>query len=461
MPEDLKLIHEYVTEQSDQAFETLVARHINLVYSAAQRQVRDPHLAEEVTQAVFTLLARKAKSLGPATILAGWLHHATRFVAKRALRTQRRRHQREQEAYMQSMLEQGTTESAWEEMGPLLDEMLGRLRTADRDALMLRYFENRSLQEVGQALGVPERTAQKRVARSLEKLRGSFLRRGVVLSTVAIAGAVSAHSVQAAPAGLSALAVAAAKGKATAASVAALAEAGAKWMSWAKLKFALLIGAAAVVPTLGTGVAVHHLATRSAPSTAYDLFANAPVRFGSLGYDYAISGEGAVDQYDKVWHYKARAEWFVPQTSGELSTLELAVSSWQPGGLTISVAQDAQGRPGQALETFEDVSAPLMLRDLNGLNTATLALSSKAHPRLRAGSKYWLCIEPADATTFTVWWPTVNLKADDFLDATEPGRWQYQPPGPQRQGVGGHYPKWYSKGVFAVTVRPPREPGAK
>ncbi len=458
MPEDLKLLREYVAHQSDQTFEALVARHLDLVYSAARRQVGDPHLAEEVTQAVFTLLARKAGSLGPTTILAGWLHHATRFVAKRALRTQRRREQREQEAYMQmeTVTEPGAMERVWEEMLPLLDELLERLRPADRDALMLRFFENRSLQEVGAALGVPERTAQKRVTRSLEKLRGSFLRKGIALSTAVIAGAVSAHSVQAAPAGLSALTVAAAKGTA-AASVLDLAAGAAKWMGWAKLKLAFLLGATAAMPLLGTGVVVQHL-VQSAQTITYDQFAGPPVRFRSTWYDYAIAGEGSVDQFNKVWHYKARAEWFVPQTSSELSSLEIAVARWQPGGVHVSVAQDAQGRPGQVLERFGDVSPPLMLRDITAVNTATLTLNSKVHPRLLAGSKYWLCIEPADPETFTVWWPTMNKNTDDFLEATAPARWQYQPPGPQRLKLETTV---FAKGAFAVTVKHFKAPKTK
>jgi RNA polymerase sigma factor (sigma-70 family) len=103
MIDDMALVREYAASQSESAFERLVARHLNMVYSAALRRVASPHLAEEVAQAVFIILSRKAGSLGPKTILSGWLYRTTRYAAADALKMQRRRQQREQEAHMQSL----------------------------------------------------------------------------------------------------------------------------------------------------------------------------------------------------------------------------------------------------------------------------------------------------------------------------------------------------------------------
>jgi len=255
MADDMELVREFATRQSDAAFETLVSRHINLVYSVALRQVRDPHLAQEVAQAVFIILARKAKSLGPDTILSGWLYHAAQYASADALKSQRRRQHREQEAYMQSILNEPESE-AWMQIAPLLDAAMLRLGEKDRNAIVLRFFENKNLREVGAALGASEDSARVRINRALEKLRKFFSKRGVMLSATVIATAVSANSVQAAPVGLAAtISAAAVKSSAVAASTLTIVKGALKIMAWTKVKTAIVVGAG-VLLAIGTATVV-------------------------------------------------------------------------------------------------------------------------------------------------------------------------------------------------------------
>lgn len=199
---DHEFLQDYVQNGSQAAFAGLVERHVGLVYSAARRFLGDTHLAEDVTQEVFMLLARKAHRMGSDTILSAWLYRAARLVASETARREGRRRHREQLA-METM-SQSTSNAGWQQIEPLLDEAMANLSTADHDAVVLRYFESRSLREVGAALGSSEDAAQKRVARALERLRMNLTRLGVTVSVTALAAAVSSGAVQSAPAGLAA-----------------------------------------------------------------------------------------------------------------------------------------------------------------------------------------------------------------------------------------------------------------
>ena len=270
MSDDMMLIREYAKTGSEEAFAEVVSRHLNLVYSVAIRQVNEPHLAEEVTQAVFIVLARKAKSLGPKVVLSGWLCRTAHYASKDALKSQRRRQIREQEAYMQSILNE-PDEDAWPQIAPLLDTALAQLGEKDHSAIVLRYFENKSHGEVGAALGMTEAAVKVRIGRALEKLRTLFSKRGVTLSAVMLTGIISAHAVQAAPVGLNTTVIAAATGTTATTSTLALVKGTIKIMTWMKLK--LVIGVAAAALLIG-GATTMALSTDSPrgirPATAQE-----------------------------------------------------------------------------------------------------------------------------------------------------------------------------------------------
>jgi RNA polymerase sigma factor (sigma-70 family) len=203
--DDISLLRDFAIHRTETAFFTLVQRHLGLVHSAALRQTGgDAHLAEEIAQKVFILLAQKAGRLGDSTILSAWLYRATLYTAADTLKQNRRRQQREQEAFMQSTQNQSENDAAWKQIAPLLDEAMGALREADRNAVLLRYFEDKPLAEVGIALGVSEDAARVRMNRALEKLRSLLTKRGVALGATAIAGAVTTNAVTAAPVTLAA-----------------------------------------------------------------------------------------------------------------------------------------------------------------------------------------------------------------------------------------------------------------
>ncbi len=192
MTEDATQLRRFVEKGDEDAFRELVSRHFDLVYGTALRSTNhDASLAEDVTQTVFTDLARKARLLPREVILAGWLYRTTRFVAAKAVRSEQRRRIREQKAFaMQDLSPESSPE--WERLRPILDAAMDKLNVRDRDAILLHYFEQKNFRVIGAALGVSDDTAQKRVSRALEKLRTILTRRGTTVSGAALSTFLSA-----------------------------------------------------------------------------------------------------------------------------------------------------------------------------------------------------------------------------------------------------------------------------
>ncbi len=258
--DDMDLVRDFAVNGSETAFATLVGRHVNLVYSAALRRLGNAHEAEEVTQAVFIILAKKAGSLSRGTILSGWLYQTAQLTAANFQRAALRRQHREQEAFMQ-FSEQSEPDVSWHRLSPLLEEAMARLGPKDRDAVVLRFFENRTVREVASALGLREDAAQKRVNRATDKLRDYFVRRGVQVSTAGLLASIGTHAVQAAPVELGGkiAATAALKGAAGGGSMLTLIKTTLKIMAWTKAKTAIVVGMGVLLAAGTTTVTVKEI----------------------------------------------------------------------------------------------------------------------------------------------------------------------------------------------------------
>jgi RNA polymerase sigma factor (sigma-70 family) len=243
--DDQSLLRQFAEEHSQEAFTTLVHRHLNLVYSTALRIVRSRPLAEEAAQSVFTDLARAANKLRPDTVLSAWLYRVACRTAVDVVRRESRRQHREQQAVEMAAM----NSSDWSQIEPLLDEAMQTLDETDRTAVLLRYFENQSLREIGEKLGVSDDATQKRVTRAVDRLREAFAKRGVAVGASALVAALSANAVQAAPVGLAAVISSAA----TLAGATAFATATAtKVIAMTTLQKALITGT--IIVAAGTGI---------------------------------------------------------------------------------------------------------------------------------------------------------------------------------------------------------------
>jgi RNA polymerase sigma factor (sigma-70 family) len=202
MTSDLDLLGRFARENSQEAFSEIVRRHLDLVYSAALRQVRSPQLAEEIAQSVFADLARDAGRISgtgvpPVSSLTPWLYAVTRRTAIDVVRKESRRQLREQIAI--EMTNMNATTNDWMQIEPLLDDAMVALDETDRSAILLRYFENKSLHDVGESLKISDDAAQKRVSRAVERLREFFTKRNVTIGASGLVVLISANAVQSAP----------------------------------------------------------------------------------------------------------------------------------------------------------------------------------------------------------------------------------------------------------------------
>lgn len=278
MTDDSQLLRRYVEEGSEEAFAELVRRHVGWVFHAGLRRTggrRD--LAQDVAQHVFTVLARNASALCDHQVLAGWLHTTTRFAASHALRAEARRRKHETAAHLMTEMEHRAREANWDELRPALDEVIDRLPAAEREPLLLRFFEQLGFAEIGAALGVSEDGARKRVDRALEKLRTRLARRGVTSTATALGTLLLAQANAAVTAEMQATVTSAALAGAALPATSAVGVV--SFMTATKTAFsgAALLGLTGIVALSSFGLAFHEV---RAAQAANRVLADATTRYG-------------------------------------------------------------------------------------------------------------------------------------------------------------------------------------
>jgi RNA polymerase sigma factor (sigma-70 family) len=317
---DGELLRRYARHRADDAFREIVHRHVDWVYSSALRQVRDRHVADDVTQAAFILLARKAKSFDERVVLSAWLFRAVRYIAADTIKAQHRRrhHERELGAVMNGTrrrdADRSASEADWDNIAPVLDGAIAGLGSSDQRAILLRFYERKSHAEVGAALGVSEAAAKVRVGRAIAKLRSVLTKHGVTVTAATLAVVLADSAVQAAPAHIAAAAAASASGAAITATTSTAAN-----LTWLKgLVLAMTVGktttivTCAVVALLAVGAIVYR-STSASPGDANvsaDASRSSPAASASLRETYSLS-PGQTVKYVKPPFGSSRADFIL------------------------------------------------------------------------------------------------------------------------------------------------------
>lgn len=312
--QETDLLTTYARTRDQDAFAQLVRLHGHWVCSAARRQLGDEHLAEDVTQAVFVLLARKAGHLQRYRYLSGWLFHTLRYCVNEARRQRFRQQKRELEA-ARMRSEAIPQEAGWHELAPVLDQALSALGEKDRQPILLRFYQQMSMAEVGTAMSISEDAAKKRVQRSLEKLRGVLTRKGVTAGA-ALAAVLSDHVTEAAPAALLDSATGAGQGGSTGA-VGAITKGAVKMMIWAKVKVAAMIAGLTLAVT-AAGVLGVSQTQKDSPRTIVPTASPAPLTAASTSPAATqATQDNAATLYRQAWA-------LLPQSGGD----QQAISDW-------------------------------------------------------------------------------------------------------------------------------------
>ena len=190
---DSDLLDRFGHLRDEAAFAVLVRRHSPLVLATCQRVVHDWHTAEDCSQAVFLVLAKKARSLRRSKSLGPWLHAVATRVALKARGKASRRWLLERKAAVSAAVK-GPDYLVWTDLRPVLDDAVAHLTEKYRVPFVLCYLQGRTVAEIARQLNHPKGTVAARLARAREQLRGRLARRGLALSMAALTVALSENA---------------------------------------------------------------------------------------------------------------------------------------------------------------------------------------------------------------------------------------------------------------------------
>jgi RNA polymerase sigma factor (sigma-70 family) len=357
--DDALLLKKYVDGQDQEAFADLVGRHGGWLKSAARRQLRDGQLAEDVTQAVFLLLSKRAKGIMH-TRVSGWLFLAMGYCIRETKR--RRMQQIAGEKEVASMRKEAVEEARWQEIAPELDEAVGKLGKADREAVLLRFYEERPLVEVGRALGISEEAAKKRVQRAVGKLRGLLAKKGITGTTAGLSAVLVGNVVEKMPEHMVERIVSAVGSGGGNTVAAGIAKGAMKMMTMAKVKVAAIMFLAVV--GVGVVVAQHGPATRGA-AAGTGASGNANVGQADASRDEIIrilrSARAVADQVESG---RGLAE-VVETTDGKTATRKLAF--WFRGSASRVDIQESADGAVSAWKWFDDGTRSVALNPVGDI----------------------------------------------------------------------------------------------
>ena len=403
--DDIELLGRYAQRQDQQAFSTLIERHEAWVYAAARRRVRDEHAAEDVAQAVFAMLARRAGKLKGYGYLSGWLFRALSYCTEHVQREKLRRSRREAEA-ARMRSEVTSMEADWEEIAPELEAAVGKLGKADRDAVLLRFYEQRPLAEVGRCLGISEKAAQKRVERAVGRLREKLAGKGVEVEAGSLGAIVLAHAAGGGGGGAAGLVekvMAGIGGGGAGSGTAGLIAKGAeKMMVWAKVKVA-----AVVLGGLCLAAGVAAAVVSATPAKGHDAAATAPSAQTNAAV-VVLPGGGSVELVGIAKYPSNDKSW------------------WQPNGSVMATA------PCDSLGVPVDPIAVLVTEGNAPLQQAIAGALPRSGPKVITPKEY--AANPpyyADLVVFDRYQPkSLGINGMFLYFGSVPPHWQSQsPPG--------------------------------